>query len=45
MVRARLAEIPVQMNNRFPALEKLCRDYLTEEDSLITLAVTQEEIE
>ena len=45
MVRARLAGIPVQMNNRFPELEWLCRDYLTDEDPLITLAVTQEEIE
>ena len=45
MVRARLAGIPVQMNNRFPELEWLCRDYVTDEDPLITLAVTQEEIE
>ena len=45
MVRARLAGIPVQMNNRFPELEWLCRDYLTDEAPLITLAVTQEEIE
>ena len=45
MVRARLAGIPVQMNNRFPELEKLCRDYVTDEDPLITLSVTQAEIE
>lgn len=45
MVRARLAGIPVQLNNRFPELEWLCRDYVTDEDPLITLAVTQEEIE
>lgn len=45
MVRVQLAGIPVQMNNRFPELEKLCRDYVTDEAPLITLAVTQEEIE
>ena len=45
MVRARLAGIPVQMNNRFPELEWLCRDYVTDEDPLITLSVTQAEIE
>ena len=33
------------MNNRFPELEWLCRDYMTDEVPLITLAVTQEEIE
>ena len=45
MVRVQLAGIPVQMNNRFPELEWLCREYVTDEAPLITLAVTQEEIE
>lgn len=45
MVRIRLAEIPVQMNNRFPDLETLCRGYETEEDPAFTLSVTREEIE
>ena len=45
MVRVRLAGIPVQMNNRFPELEWLCRGYETEEAPLIDLSVTQEEIE
>ena len=45
MVRIRLAEIPVQMNNRFPNLETLCRGYETEEDPAFTLSVTREEIE
>ena len=45
MVRVQLAGISVQMNNRFPELEWLCRDYMTDEVPLITLAVTQEEIE
>ena len=33
------------MNNRFPNLEALCRGYETREDPVITLSVTQEEIE
>ena len=45
MVRIQLAEIPVQMNNRFPDLETLCRGYETEEDPAFTLSVTREEIE
>lgn len=45
MVRIRLAGIPVQMNNRFPELEWLCRGYETEEAPLIDLSVTQAEIE
>lgn len=45
MVKVQLAGIPVQMNNRFPELEVLCRDYLTEEEPVITLSATQKEIE
>ena len=33
------------MNNRFPELEKLCREYVTDEAPKIVLSVTQEEIE
>ena len=45
MINIELAGIPVQMNNRFPELEKLCREYLTDENPLISLSVTQDEIE
>ena len=45
MVKVNLAGIPVQMNNRFPDLEILCREYMTDESPLITLSVTQAEIE
>lgn len=45
MVKAKLSGIPIQMNNRFPELEELCRDYLTGEEPVITLSVTQQEIE
>jgi len=45
MVKVKLAGIPIQMNNRFPELEILCREYVTEEDPVITLYVTLEEIE
>ena len=40
-----MAGIPIQMNNRFPNLQMLCRGYETDEDPVITLSVTQEEIE
>ena len=45
MVRIKLADIPIQMNNRFPELEWLCREYVTDEVPKIVLSVTQEEIE
>jgi len=45
MVTVRLAGLPVQMNNRFPELEVLCRDYLTNERPVTALKVTQAEIE
>lgn len=45
MINIELAGIPVQMNNCFPELEELCREYMTDEAPLITLSVTQEEIE
>lgn len=45
MVKVNLAGIPVQMNNRFPELEILCREYMTDAIPVITLSVTQEEIE
>ena len=45
MVRVQLAGIPIQMNNRFPELEWLCREYVTDEVPKIVLSVTQEEIE
>ena len=45
MVKVALAGIPIQMNNRYPELEVLCRGYETEESPLIILHVTQNEIE
>ena len=45
MVKVKLAGIPILMNNRFPELGALCRDYMTAEDPLITLSVTQGDIE
>jgi len=45
MVRVLLAGIPVAFDNRYPDLENLCRDYETKEEPLITMSVSQEEIE
>ena len=45
MVQIELAGIPIRLDNRFPELEVLCRDYLTDRVPVISLAVAQEEIE
>lgn len=45
MVRIQLAGIPVQMNNRFPDLETLCRGYETTREPMMTLSVSREELE
>lgn len=45
MVNIQLAGIPIQLNNKFPELEILCRGYETTEKTVITLSVSQEEIE
>ena len=45
MVKVKLAGIPVCFENRYPDLEILCRGYETDEHAVITLSVTNEEIE
>ena len=45
MVKVKLAGIPILMNNRFGELETLCRDYMTDEEPLISLSVTQADID
>ena len=45
MVNVKLAGIPVCFENRYPDLECLCREYVTEETPVLTLSVTREEIE
>lgn len=45
MVRVQLAGIPIQMNNRFPDTETICRGYETDEEPRIILSVSPEEIE
>jgi len=45
MVKVKLAEVPACFENRYPDLAFLCRGYETEEPALITLSVTQGEIE
>lgn len=45
MVNVKLAGIPVCFENRYPDLEYLCREYVTEETPVLTLSVTREEIE
>lgn len=45
MVKIKLAGIPVEMDNRYPDLEILCRGYETGEAPQLFLRVTPEEIE
>lgn len=44
MVKIKLADIGVEIDNRYPDLENLCRGYETEEPARMVLAVTPEEI-
>ena len=45
MVNVKLADIPVRFDNRYPDLEYLCAGYETDEEPVIRLSVTPEEIE
>ena len=45
MVNIKLADIPIQMDNRFPDLEYLCAGYETDEPPQICLSVSQEDLE
>ena len=45
MVNIKIADIPVQLNNRFPDLAYLCAGYETAETAAICLLVSQEELD
>ena len=45
MITVKLANIPIQLNNRYPDVELLCREYETAEASRLLIDVTPEEIE
>jgi len=45
MVKIKLAEIPIQMHNRYTELEYLCQGYETEEEPKIILQASQEDVE
>ena len=45
MVNVLLAGVPIAFENRYPDLEYLCREYVTEETPVLTLSVTRKEIE
>ena len=45
MINVRLADTVIAMDNAFPDLETLCRDYLTDGPAQMLLRVTPEEIE
>ena len=45
MINVRLADTVIAMDNGFTELERLCREYITEEPAEMTLRVNPEEIE
>ena len=45
MVNIKLAGIPIGLDNWYPDLAWLCREYMTEEAPLFTLGITRKEIE
>lgn len=45
MITVKLADVPIQLNNRYPDVETLCRGYETEEPPQLQIHVTPEEIE
>lgn len=44
MVNIKLADIPIQLNNRYPDVADLCRGYETGEPARLTVTATPEEI-
>lgn len=45
MITIRIAELSVGIDNRYPFVEKLCRDYLCDEPPLFTVRATEEDID
>ena len=45
MIRIKLADISIEVDNKYTFMEALCRDYMTEEAPLFSVSVTDGEIE
>ena len=45
MINIKLADISIRLKNRYPDVEDLCWEYETQEEPVMTLSVSQEEIE
>jgi hypothetical protein len=45
MIVIKLAELPIGIDNRFSYMESYVSDYLTDEEPLFTVAVTDEDLE
>ena len=45
MITIRLAELTVGIDNRYPFVEKLCRDYLCDDPPLFTVCAAEEDID
>ena len=44
MITIKIAGIPVGIDNRFPHIKNMAKDYLTDEEPLFTVSVTDLEI-
>ena len=44
MIVVKLADLPIGIDNRFPYLETFAKDYLTDEEPLFTVSVTDEDL-
>ena len=45
MIKVNIAGFPIAIDNRFPEVAAIARNYLTDEDPIFTVSVTDEEIE
>ena len=45
MIVIKLADLPIGLENRYSFVERMCRDYLTEESPLFTVSASEEEID
>ena len=45
MITIKVADLPIGLENRYPFVERMCRDYLTEEPPLFTVTASEEEID
>ena len=45
LITIKVADLPIGLENRYPFVERMCRDYLIEEPPLFTVTASEEEID